>query len=319
MQKYKTYVKILFLALLSIVGAAFLYLYIFSKIYPFPVLHRISLDAKINFIKDHIDIDKVDTIIVGSSIGLNDVQGAVLEKSCKKCQSVLNLSGFELRPPQVEQILELATVFPNLKRIIYSAQFSDFSEYAMLEDYNPNMVRRYLTNSLVFPDYISIIQYSDIISCIKRQWDWKTKYMLNNQFTYLGFDSTGSVPLHIYGRDIVKDRWEQPHSAKQDKRNYLVLKKMVKKAKKDDIHFYFIMEPYREPLVKKFKHVRPTMVSFEHSIKKIVVGNDGIFLNLHDKLHLNDDYFADRSHLNDKGSAITAEEIGKFIDGTNKD
>ena len=319
MLKYKTYVKILFLTLLSIVGVALLYLYIFSKVYPFPILHRISLDAKIEFIRDQIDINTVDTIIVGSSIGLNNVQGAVLEKSCKKCQSVLNLSGFELRPPQVEQILELTTVFPNLKRIIYSAQFSDFSEYAVLEDYDPNMVRRYLTNSLGFQDYISIIQYSDIISCIKRQWNWKTKYMSNNQFTYLGFDNTGSVPLHIYGRDIIKHRWDQPHSAREDKRNYLALEKMVKKAKKDDIHFYFIMEPYRGPLVKKFKHVRPAMVSFEHTVKKIVVGDGGIFLNLHDKLHLNDNYFADRSHLNDKGSVIVAGAIGRFIDDTNRD
>jgi len=319
MQKYKTYVRILFLALLGIVSAALLYLYIFSKVYPFPVLHRISLDAKIKFIKDHIDIDKVDTIIVGSSIGLNDVQGAILEKSCKKCQSVLNLSGFELRPPQVEQILEITTVFPNLKRIIYSAQFSDFSAYARLEDYDPDMVKRYLTNSLWFSDYISIILHSDIISCIKRQWNWKTKYMSNNQFTYLGFDRTGSVPLHIYGQDIIKHRWEQPHSAKQDKKNYFVLEKMVKKAKKDNIHFYFIMEPYRASLVQKFKHVHPAMLSFDHSIKKIVVGNGGIFLNLHNKLDFNDDYFADRSHLNDKGSAITAKEIGRFIDETNKD
>lgn len=319
MQKYTIYVKILFLTLSSILGIALLYLYIFFKIYHFPILHRISLDTKIKFIRDQIDTNSVDTIIVGSSIGLNNIQGAVLEKSCKKCQSVLNLSGFELRPPQVEQILELTTVFPNLKRIIYSAQFSDFSEYAILEDYDPNMVRRYLTNSLGYLDYILIIQYSDIISCIKRQWNWKTKYMSNNQFTYLGFDSTGSVPLHIYGNDIIKRRWDQPHSAREDKRNYLILEKMVKKAKKDDIHFYFIMEPYREPLVKNFKHVRPTMVSFEHTVKKIVVDNGGIFLNLHDKLHLNDDYFADRSHLNDKGSAIIAEAIGRFIDETNRD
>ena len=171
MQKYKIYVRILVLTLTSIVRVALLYLYIFFKIYHFPILHRISLDTKIKFIRDQIDTDTVDTIIVGSSIGLNNVQGAVLEKSCNKCQSVLNLSGFELRPAQVEQILELTTVFPNLKKIIYSAQFSDFSEYAILEDYDPNMVRRYLTNSLRYMDYISMIKYSDIISYIKRQWN----------------------------------------------------------------------------------------------------------------------------------------------------
>ncbi len=316
MLKYKTYLKLLFFVLVSVFGVALLYLYIFSKTYPLPILNRVSLDAKIKFIKDNIDINTVDTIIVGSSIGLNNIQGDILEKSSTQCQSVLNLSGFELRAAQVEQILELTTVFPSLKRVIYSAQFSDFSASAILEDYDSSLIKRYLTGTLSYQDNISIWfhSYQNITSCIQRNWNWKNKHMANNKFSYLGFDHTGSVPLHIYGEDIIKHRWEQPHPQKQDMSSYLALERIVKKAKKDNINFYFVMEPYREPLVKKFKHVRPTMISFDHSVKEIVSGNGGKFLNLHNKLHLSDDYFVDRSHLNNEGSIVTAEAIGKFID-----
>ena len=316
MLKYKIYLKLLFLVIMSIFGTALLYLYIFSKTYPLPMMNRVSLDAKIKFIKDNIDINTVDTIIVGSSIGLNDIQGAALEKSSTKCKSVLNLSGFELRAAQVEQILELITVFPNLQRVVYSAQFSDFSESATLEDYDSSLIKRYLTNTLSYEDNIFILlhSYKNIIACIQRHWDWKKKYMSNNKFTYLGFDHTGSVPLHIYGKDIIKSRWDKPHTEKQDKSSYSTLEKIVKKLKKDNIDFYFVMEPYRAALIKEFKHVHPTMLTFEDTIKKILLSNSGTFLNLHNKLHLSDDYFADRSHLNDKGSAITAEAIGLFID-----
>lgn len=316
MLKFKTYIKLLFIVLMSIFGVVFFYLYIFSKTYPLPILNRVSLDAKIKFIKDNIDINKVDTIIVGSSIGLNNIQGAVLEQSSEKCDSVLNLSGFELRPYQISQILELTPVFPNLKRIIYSAQFSDFSASAVLEDYDSNLIKRYLTDTLSYYDHISIWfhSYQNIISCIQRNWNWKNKHMSNSKFTYLGFDHTGSVPLHIYGRDIIKYRWKQPHPQKQDLNNYFILDKMVKKVRKDNINFYFVMEPYREPLIKNFKHLRPTMTSFTHKVRKIMEDNDGNFMNLHEQLHLNDNFFADRSHLNDQGSVLTAEAIGKYID-----
>jgi len=316
MLKCKTYLKLLFLVLTGIFGTALLYLYVYSRTYPLPILNRVSLDAKIKFIRDRIDINTVDTIIVGSSIGLNNIQGNVLEKSSTKCQSVLNLSGFGLRAGEVEQLLELTTVFPNLKRLIYSAQFSDFSAPAVLKDYDSVLIKNYLTNTLDYQDSIAIMFHSfqNLSSCIQRNWNWKEKHMMNNNFTYLEFDHTGSVSLHIYGQDIIKERWDTPHTKEQDKNSYLALERIIKKAKKDNINFYFVMEPYRGFLFEKFEHVRHTMNFLEDNMRKILLENGGRFLNLHDELHLSDHYFVDRSHLNNKGNAITSKVIGDFID-----
>lgn len=316
MLKYKTYLKLLSLILVSIFGASLLYLYIFSKTYPLPILNRASLDAKFKFIRDQIDINTVDTIIVGSSIGLENISGVVLEESSKKCQSVLNLSGSGLRAAEIEQLLELLPTFPNLKRIIYSAQFSDFSGYTALQDFQPTLIKKYISNTLTFEDKVTLMSltFQNIYSCIKRQWEWNDKHMSKNKFGYLGFDHTGSVPNHIYGKDIIKSRWEIPHSSKQDSKSYLTLNRIGKKMKNNGIKFYFIMQPYRIPLVKQFAHVRTTMQYFENNAKKIVLKNDGKFLNLHNKLGLSDRYFSDRSHLNNKGAEITANAIGVFID-----
>lgn len=140
--------------------------------------------------------------------------------------------------------------------------------------------------------------------------------MQNNQFTYLGFDSTGSVPLHIYGKDIIKTRWEKPHSDRQSKQAFGALERMSQNAHKEKIDFIFVIQPYRGPLVKNFSHVQPVMQSFADQAKRIVTKNGGMFLNLHDQLHLSDNSFADRSHLNDQGSTIGTKAIGKFIDQT---
>jgi hypothetical protein len=81
--RYESYTKVLISMFLTTIFGAVIYSYFFIQNYPIPITNRISLDAKIGFIKNRVDRDRVDTIIVGSSIGLNNVAGEVLEKSSK--------------------------------------------------------------------------------------------------------------------------------------------------------------------------------------------------------------------------------------------
>jgi len=315
MFKYKTYIKILSLALIAIFISTFVYLNTYTRNFPIPLLHHMSLDAKMMFIRDMDNKENIDTIIIGSSIGLNNVQGVILEESSEHAKHVLNLSGFGLVTIQVEQILELTSLFPNLERIIYSAQFVDFSRSLIFENYDVDFIKDYIKLgkngiSLKYRFYT----YKHFIEYIKNIWKWEETYMSNGKFAYLNFDHTGSVPLQIYGNNIIQYRWETPHAVSPLKENYLALERVVKKIKQQGINFYFVIEPYRLPLVIQSKHIRKTLESFDIVTKNIIISNGGKILNLHKSLHLNDNYFADRTHLNDKGSAVTAEAIGKFID-----
>ena len=316
MLQSKIYVKRLIFILMAVLSMAYIYLYIYSFYYPLPILSRISVDAKLKFIRERVDIKKIDTIIVGSSIGLNNIQGSILEKNSIKCKSVLNLSGFELRVGQIEQLLELGSIFPNLKRVIYSAQFSDFSASQTLPNYDVELLKRYISKKETPSDIVSIWShsFSNIVSCIERQLDWKLKYQHSNNFSYLGFDYTGSVPLHIYGKDIIKFRWETPHGDEQELSNDRVLERVVKKLENNSINFYFIHQPYREQLTKEFNYISKILSSFDKRIRKIVEKHNGVFFSLHKRLKLQDKYFADRTHLNDKGSVVTARAIAKLID-----
>jgi hypothetical protein len=316
MLKAKNYLKLLFLLLGTILFSAFVYLYFYNQTYPLPLTNRVSIDAKIKFIKEHIDRKKVDTIIVGSSIGLNNIQGDVLEKTSHASQSVLNLSAFELRAAQVEQVLELITLFPNLKRVIYSVQFSDFSASDTISEYYPELIKKYIENTLDINDQLIILgnTYKNVFNCIDRQFNWKKKHTHNNKFTYLGFDHTGSVHLDIYDKDIIKNRWEVPHPKTQNKNSFMVLEKIAKKLRKKNIHFYVVLEPYRAPLIQEFKYLQPTMDAFAKHVKSILKNDNGTFVNMHQIVQFDDSHFADRSHLNSKGSEIIAKELAKQID-----
>ena len=312
----RIYLKILF----SIIGLFFMstlsYSYYFSKEYPLPITNHISLDAKLQFIREQVDVKKIDTLVVGSSLALNNVNGAILESESKQCNGVLNLSAFGTSPVQIEQLLLLSKVFPNLKRIIYSTQFTDFTHGSKFKTFDAKVIRRYIGDKIRPLNTIGILLdgCKDLAFCLKRQKEWLKEHGENNKFSFLGFDHTGSAPLHIYGKDIIQKRWTKTDGDLQHPEAYAALHRMASLAQKKGIKFYLIQQPYREAMVKKYKHLQSIMKIYPHRVSKTMRETHGYYLNLYKKLKLGDEYFADRSHMNDKGSAITAREIAKFVD-----
>lgn len=315
----KTYLKILFTFLLFIGVLAAGYVYDFSKEFPPPITSRISFDGKLKFVREHIDPDKIDTLIVGSSIGLNNVLGSVLEKNSKIVQHAVNLSVYEATTLQVEQILELSDAFPNLKRIIYSAQYSDFPHARKYENYDSNLLKRFMRKELS-PLALSKLLFdacNNLPFCYEREKKWEEEHTKSNKFSYLGFDHTGSVALDIYGKKASGGRWHLPHPPIMHPESFMSVSRMAKKAKKENIMFYVVHQPYRQPLYDKHQKVRDGMAYFDAKIKEIFTQVSGHLIVLQN-LHLNDDYFADRTHLNKKGSTIASIEIAKIIDQVEK-
>ena len=311
----KRYLLILFIVLMLIVGLAAGYVYDFTKNFPPPITKRISFDAKLKFIREQIDPDKIDTIIVGSSIGLNNVIGSILEEDSKKVKHALNLSVYEATTLQVEQILELADAFPNLKRIIYSAQYSDFPHARRYDNYHPSILKRYIRKELS-PVALSKLLFdacNNIPFCKEREKKWKNEHMQSDKFTYLGFDHTGSVPLKIYRKEKVGGRWYLPHPGIMHSESFNAVDRMAKDAYKKGIHFYIVHQPYRPELYRKHKSVRDALKYFDDKISTIMKKHHGTLIRLQD-LPLGDDQFADRTHLNDKGSAFVTKEIARQID-----
>lgn len=315
MLKYRTYVNILSLILAGLVMGAFIYIYFYSKSYPIPIFHRVSLDAKMRFIRDLDDKERFDTIIIGSSIGLNNVQGIVLEESSKKVKNVINISALGLKMTQLEQLLELISIFPNAKRLIHSAQFEDFSKTPLFEKSDIDFAKNYIGLGKKTIDLTSsIYTFKHLLEFSKHHWKWQKKYIPNNTNFCLAFDRTGSVPLHIYGKDINQKRYYEPPPLLQGEENFLALGRSAKLLKNKGIQFYFIIEPYRQPMLDEHKDLSAVMDKFSQRTEAIVTKNGGKFIDLHKKMHLSDDYFVDREHLNNKGSILTAKEIGIFID-----
>jgi len=310
------YLKRLFIVIVIILSLSIAYVIYFIRNYPAPITDHISLDAKIKFIRENIDPDNVDTLIIGSSIGLNDIQGKYLEQYSKRVQHVVNLSVYGATALEVEQLFELRKAFPQLKRIIYSVQYSDLPHEWMFQSYKPKLLVAYMRHELSFLSYIHLLFHScnNLFFCITRQNEWQEKHMQSNRFEYLGFDSTGSVPLHIYGKDIISHRWRLPQPGIMSPKSFAAIERMTLKSKQENIVFYVAHQPYRKPLYVHYKSVRNAMHYFDANIEKIFDKIHNGFLIKLQTLGLEDSFFSDRTHLNDKGSVKTAKYIADYID-----
>ena len=312
----KSYLKTLF-TIFAVIGLSVVsYSFNFSNKYPLPIIDHISFDAKAKFIRDHVDINEIDTIVVGSSLALNNVAGVVLENNSEKCKHVLNLSVWSIDAPQVEQLLELVEDFPKLERIIYSGQFTSFNFGNKFKKFDTKFIKKYIHNDLNPAAYAAFVLNAckDISFCRGREKEWESKYKDKTKFSYLDFDHTGSAPLHMYGKDIIKARWDRRDGAVQNAGALKALARIAHKAQENNIRFYLVAQPYRQEPIEKYPHVKEIIKSFPKNMSKIIKPYNGVVLDIHDRLHLDDGYFADRSHLNDKGSRASSIELGKMID-----
>lgn len=310
----KKYIRILLMILVFIFTSVLIYAYYYSKFYPIPITHRISLDAKLMFIRDMPDKEVIDTIIVGSSMGLDNLHGDTLIKSSNHIKNLLNISAFSVTITQWERIWDLVSLFPNAKRIIYSTQSLDFTEDRTLQEFDLAFAIKYTKLGKNSTDLIySFYTYKHILSSIQRHWDWKNKFMSNNKYTYLDFDHTGGISLHIYDDDIDKRKWDDVYAAETTLESYESLSRLITDANRNDIRFYVVVQPYRQALIQKDENLRKIVHDYYNKLEKTTRKSGGKYLNLDQKLHLDDEYFADRIHLNDKGNVVTAREVGKFI------
>jgi len=312
----KSYIKRYFLILFILFALSIAYVCNFTKNYPAPITNRISFDAKLKFIRDKINPKDIDTIIVGSSIGMNNVLGSVLEKNSKVVKHAINLSVYEATALEVEQLLELRGAFPNLKRIIYSAQYSDFPHPWRYKDYHPDILREYITHKLSYYRSAKLLfkACNNLVFCYKRAKNWKIKYQQKDKFTSLIFDDSASVPLYIFRQDKVGGRWYLPHPGIMSQKSFDAVGRIAKNAQKEGIKFYLAHQPYRPELYKKHKSVRDAVAYFDNKISKILTKYPNSYLIKLQNLPLNNTQYADRTHLNIKGATIVTKEISKFID-----
>lgn len=274
---------------------------------PLRFSNSISYDAKLKFIRNNKLLDGANTIVIGSSMALTNINGNILEKGSEKIKKIANLSSWGLQTSEVLQLIKLIKL-DNIEYIIYPTQYIDFKEYR-LKDIDENEVKSFLNNKFILSPYLNTLE--SLVSNIKNYIQYENKFLNPNKYSYIGFDKTGGIELNFSNEYIDKKRWNsnKREKYKLEERCFNDLQKLNNIAKSKDITLIVITTPYRKPILEDNKDVSNIYNKYVQKLEYISNKQQFIYLNMHEKLNLSDNYFLDRSHLNKKGAISVSNEI----------
>jgi hypothetical protein len=297
------------------VGVIYCSLYILSFSYPLPVFSHVSLDAKLRFLNRTDRTMSADTIIIGSSVGVDNINGVLLEELSRSSNEVLNYSAWGLNPVQIEQLLPVILDNRNIQRIIYAVLPSDFTRVDLLGNYDERIIRNYIYNTLSVFDLLFLLNKA--ANNHRTYWktirSWQEKYQNEHVNTSLLFDRTGGVMLSIH--DVDHKLSKQHTDYKQlDDAAFQALERIMQTAAGRNIRLYFAVMPQRQEPPEKDVKLAANISVFNERARKIVQFNRGYFLDMHELMELGDKYFVDTVHMNDEGASAVAEMLASIVD-----
>jgi hypothetical protein len=280
-----------------------------------PIYNHISLDTKIHFLKHRVALDAADTIIIGSSLALNNINGELLEDTSSHVDKVVNLSAWHMQCPQQMPLLSRIISHGNVKRIIYPAQYLDFTGENGINDRIIDNVFGYL-NEHPFDTFLIILRASkNLISIINRYLSWE-QFADPKTYDYLVYDRTGGSQLEMGEHNADPRRWkeiEMQTIAPFNEATLTCLKELADLSQKHDIELLFVVQPFRKILIASSPELKKIMTAFNKRTKEILHHSNTYHLNAHQLLNLDDSNFADKSHLNIQGSNATTEAVVEII------
>jgi len=302
---------IIYFFLINIFIAILLYSWLVYKHIPPRFSNSISYDSKLEFIKKNNLVDGADTLIVGSSMALNNVNGITLETNSNRIHKVINTGSWGLEPLRILELLKSFNLH-EIKYIIYSIQYTDFSQDWKKTIYHQSDVSNYLKNNFIFRPYAK--RFTSMLSDFDEYNHLDETFHIPNRYKSLLFDRTGSVPLDINKNNIIKTRWEGINYLKDPvlKTSLRNLVKIVYLAQRFNIKIIIARPPIRPAVVKSIPHLKEKIDAFNTSLYDLAKRKKFIYINSAEKLHTTDKDYVDFEHLDTEGTILYTNAIIKY-------
>lgn len=314
--KYKSWLSGWLAYTLGVVGMAFALVVILDRHTGMPLrfTKSISYDMKIKFVKAQLADKQYDTLIVGSSMALNNVDADVLETSVAVDQ-VLNLSSWGMATSECLQLLQMLDL-SNVKYVVHAAQYFDYvGELDKVLD--ERELARYFENRWTYKTY-----FQNISRLPQNLWDYAdpgNEYGDSRTQAYLGFDDSGDVNFQRDGFVINKRKWEEvppiPSTPVGDHyfRHLLAMQKFL--AEKG-VQLVVVTPPFRENLVTQSEEFRQFFFAHKDYLEHLSRTRGFIYVDAHDRLGLDDRFFVDASHLDAKGAHRMSELVVDAVENS---
>lgn len=287
---------------LGFVGLAFVLVVLLERYTDMPLrfTKSISYDIKIKFAKEQLADNRYDTLVVGSSMALNNVDAGVLESS-DAVHRVLNLSSWGMATSECLQLLQMLDL-SGVKYVVHAAQYFDYvGELDKVLD--ERELTRYFNGGWALKTY-----FQNISRLPQNLWDYVD---LGNEYgdrrtqAYLGFDDSGGVNFERDGFLINKRKWEEipPVPAVPVGEGYFKhLLAMQQFLSGKGIQLVVVTPPFRQNLLAQSEEFRTFFFAHKDYLERLSRRNGFLYVDAHDRLGLDDQFFVDASHLDAVGA-----------------
>lgn len=263
-----------------------------------PVTGSLSFDEKLYYTAGMKGVKDIDVLAVGSSMTFNNLSSAPIADRISK--KFINFSSWGLTIEQTAYFIKFLVPLYKPKIVIIVSSPMDFY-YSKRSPalFDKNEVRRYLMGHDVIQSYG---KHFDPIYLLKLSKDIKELRSSNSRYESLLFDAYGGVLLDINKANIDRERWEtRIDPARLDPEAYRALENLGLFLKQQKITFVMVQPPMRHAAVDGLSG---QLANHWQKVKDISSNTSFIFVNMHERLNLSDDFFVDYAHLNYKGADI---------------
>jgi hypothetical protein len=298
-------------AFLTIIGVVSLIGFITVSPIPLRFSNSISYDVKLNFIRDTKLLAGANTLVIGSSMALNNIDGSHIESEVTQVEKVANLASWGLQTSEMLQLIKLINL-DDVKYVIYATQYLDFED-ARRSKIDDAEVKSYLNNEFILSPYVTTL--TSIRTNISNYVNYSSIYLNPHKYTYLDYDKTGGINLDLQGKDIDKERWDSVSQTnyRLDEECFTAFSEIHQILKKKGIQFIVLTTPYRKSIMKDNANLPDVYKQYVKKVKALSQKDGFIYFNTQDSLNLEDSYFIDGIHLNKEGARLVSDEIIKRL------
>jgi len=273
--------------------------------YPPSITNSLSFDAKLQFLRGNRQIFAARTVVIGSSMGLNNLDSAYLERVLPAQGPYVNLASWGIQMDEIGYLLDFFLEHaPNVRNVILVGQAVDFEQSRKQEFFDRDQVWSYICGN---DPFWFELRHFDVFKAYK---NWRSYDRLNRsraRYEGLDFDSSGAVLLDIPESRRNAQRWNSYGLGLSVKPEALHdLERLCAELKQKGKRCMLVVPPVR-PAYQEHPESVAAYQSFKARVREIATGNGAGFLDADQALALQDDCFIDMMHLNREGAKRVAQ------------
>jgi hypothetical protein len=263
--------------------------------------NSISFNAQVQRLQELDKIKKVQFLVLGSSMALNNIAAEMIEDSIK--QSTYNFSSWGVKSEMLVRIMK-SIEFEKCKTVIVPFSNQDLYDSVHFDVKNFDFINNYLNSSNATVYNLAGFFYNFNFNEFRQNWKIRTADLYRtNSYSSLQFDSCGSVLIDTTAFVVSKkrnDKYFDTTGFTDFMKNMVVLKSIL--ASKD-ISLKLVYLPWREDLIT------PEREKANDAVATVLHGTfDEDFIDLHN-LNLDTSLFCDASHLFKDGAKIITKHV----------